>query len=74
MSWQVLRILAADLLLWASMVRGSFPEEDDRRPWCPEPLQLPVEKPNNQSHEGSDRDSSTEEDLPGSHVVVIELA
>jgi len=57
------------------MVRGSrYPKEDDQQGWCPEPLQLPIEKPNDRSHEGSDRDGSTEEDLPGSHVVVIELA
>jgi hypothetical protein len=50
-------------------------------PWEPEPLRLPVAReprrrtPRSNDHEaGRDPSDDRDDDLPGSHVIVIELA
>lgn len=42
--------------------------------WEPEPLVLPIEEPNRSTNDAPHRDESRDEDLPGSHVIVIDLA
>jgi hypothetical protein len=51
---------------------GPQPPKVDPRAWEPEPLRVPAEPPprKNRSLEETDDDL----DLPGSHVVVIDLA
>jgi hypothetical protein len=47
------------------------------RRWEPEPLQIPLERPDESSQWQRDRQGERDErdrDLPGSHVVVIDLA
>ena len=51
-------------------------EPTPRRPqWEPEPLHLPAEMPEHDAGKGNtEQDSDGERDLPGSHVVVIDLS
>jgi hypothetical protein len=58
-------------------MRGYRPESSERPRWTPEPLHLPVERPRDPREKIEPtpaQDRSTDDDLPGSHVIVIDLA
>jgi hypothetical protein len=67
----------------SGMGRSHGPREPRRRTpvWQPEPLHIPVDRPPPRQirqpdgdADGADRDDRDDDDRPGTHVIVIDLA
>lgn len=49
-------------------------QPDEKKHWEPQPLELPLREPQRRRRHERRDDRDSADDLPGSHVIVIDLA